>query len=263
LNEPASAGFFIFGGNDAGTGWKPVSIRVPILDARRHARTEHLDARPNKFFRFDSMSGLVATQPLEEIDNMDPSNQTLRGEPGYASIMPKFSLNPDTNVMSPLLAHMCRKDPTITTPSGGTTARQWVMTPWEYGDTAPASFIDEIVGEGSDNDGYPILVDGMRLQDLGIKISGGKPVKVDLGFVGVPRHVHLRSDAAQHRRLVLRQADRPRSLGDGADGQHAQGQGDGRRWRRLQRNHQDDDRGVRRIDHEADRVRHLVPHHSR
>jgi hypothetical protein len=99
---------------------------------------------PNKFFRFDSMSGLVATQPLEEIDNMDPSNQTLRGEPGYASIMPKFSLNPDTNVMSPLLAHMCRKDPTITTPSGGTTARQWVMTPWEYGDTAPASFIDEI-----------------------------------------------------------------------------------------------------------------------
>lgn len=137
----------------------------------------------NNFFRFKSMSGLVAKRKLERVDNMDPSNQTLEGVPTEALIAPKFSFNPDTNSISRLIAHFLSKAPTISTPSGGTSSRQWIMTPFEFGDTPSATYIDSLVMEGSDNDGNPILVDGVRMQEINIKIANGKIIDCDFGFL--------------------------------------------------------------------------------
>lgn len=136
----------------------------------------------NKFLRFISMEGMNADYQFTPVDNMDPSNQTLTGDATQGAVTPKLSLNPDVNSISPILAHHCGKDPVITTPAGATNARQWVLTPWEYGDAAPASHIDSLILEHYDGQECG-LVEGARLQDLTIKGAQGKNIIVDLGFV--------------------------------------------------------------------------------
>jgi hypothetical protein len=137
----------------------------------------------NNFFRAKSMSGIVAKRKMERVANMDPSNQVLKGNPVEAAIVPKFSLNPDADSLSRLLAHFLSKSPTISTPSGGVTSRQWVMTPFEAGDTPSATYIDSLSVEASDNDGNPILISGARMQDFTLKIQHGKIIDCELGFL--------------------------------------------------------------------------------
>lgn len=136
-----------------------------------------------KFTRIKNAAGFIADQTLERVENMDPSNQTLQGVPTKRLISPKFSHNPDANTVMPLLSHYLSKNPTISTPSGGASSRQWIMTPFEYGDAANATYVDSLVMELSDNDGFPVLVHGARAQDLGIKIDSGKLQSVDWGFL--------------------------------------------------------------------------------
>ncbi len=139
----------------------------------------------NKFIRFISMSGLVAVRKLVTTDNMDPSNQTLQGVPVEAVVAPKLKFQPDTNSISPLLAHHCSvpQSSYITTPSGGVNSRQWVLVPFETGDTPSSTYIDSLIMEGTDNDGYPVRVDGARMSDLSIKIANGKIVDVECDFL--------------------------------------------------------------------------------
>lgn len=135
------------------------------------------------FLRVKSAAGLVAKRTLNAPENMEPSNQQLRGTQSQAMIAPKLSLNPDVNSIPKLLVHFAGKDATITTPSGGTTSRQWVIAPYERGDTAPASFVDDLFFEADDGDDAPLLVVGARMQDLGIKIDNGKFQTLDVGFL--------------------------------------------------------------------------------
>ncbi len=136
----------------------------------------------NKFIRFISMSGTHSKRTVTPVQNMDPANQELSGSTTQAALSPKFTLNPDVNSIAPLLVHHCGSDPVITTPAGGTTSRQWVIAPFKRGDTAPAAHIDSISIEAYDGQ-TTVLDEGVRLQDVGIKIDQGKFVVVDLGFL--------------------------------------------------------------------------------
>jgi hypothetical protein len=137
----------------------------------------------NNFLRFKSMAGVVAKRTMVTTGNMDPTNQDLQGVPADAIIAPKFGLDPDTNSISRWLAHWLSKAPTITIPTGGTNTRQWVMTPFKVGDTPSATFIDTLTMEGSDNDGYPILIDGARMQEVEVKIANGKIIDCNFGLL--------------------------------------------------------------------------------
>ena len=135
------------------------------------------------FFRFKSMSGVFAKRGYAQVENMDPSNQKLKQTPVKAEIMPKFAMQPDVNSLQRLISHFCDKEPTISTPSGGTSSRQWVNTPREYGDAANATYISRLFGEASDGDGYPVLIDNMALQELSLKIEANKIVDATLAFM--------------------------------------------------------------------------------
>lgn len=137
-----------------------------------------------KFFRFKSMSGVVPKRSYAQVENMDPSNQKLKQTPVKAEIAPKFQLQPDVNSIQRLIAHFCDTEPTITTPSGGTTARQWVSNPREYGDAANTTYISRLFGEASDGDGFPVLVDNLALQEIALKIEANKIVDATLSFLG-------------------------------------------------------------------------------
>jgi len=136
----------------------------------------------NKFNRFISLDGMNAQYTFEPVGNMDPSGQSLGGDITQGAVNPKLTFNPDVNSIVPFVAHQCGKDPTITTPAGGTDSRQFVMVPFEYGDSTPAAFMDSMILEGYDGQECG-LVEGARLQDLGVKLDQGKNVVAELGFV--------------------------------------------------------------------------------
>jgi hypothetical protein len=135
----------------------------------------------NEFARFISMDGMNAQYGFEPVGNMDPSNQTIGGDPSSATVNPKLVFNPDVNTIVPFLVHQCGKEAAITTPAGGTLSRQHVIVPFEYGDTAPTTYRDSMILEGYDGQECG-LVEGARLQDLGVKFDMGKNIIAELGF---------------------------------------------------------------------------------
>jgi hypothetical protein len=136
----------------------------------------------NKFLRVKGYSGFVAKRGYERVSNMDSSGQTLKGIPLSALINPKIDVEPDVDAISPLLAHLCGKAPSISTLN--TTAKQWLLTPREFSESAPATWQDSIFCEASDGDGKPVLVSGVRLTDFDMKIQNGKIVTCSLSFLG-------------------------------------------------------------------------------
>lgn len=133
------------------------------------------------FFRPKSVAGMVAKRGYERSANLDPSGQTLKGIPATARIAPKVDNELVVDSISPMLAHWCGKEPTITTLA--TTAKQWVLTPREFSESAPATWRDSIWFESTDGDGYPVLVSGARMSEWEIKIADGKIVDSSMSYL--------------------------------------------------------------------------------
>lgn len=163
-------------GNESQVGWKYGTRYTTYGESVRQGPV-------NNFFRFKTMSGVNAKRTYASVENMDPSNQKQKGRPVQSVITPKFDLQPNVNDLLRLIAHFCAKDPTISTPSGGTSSRQWVNTPFENGDTPPVSHIDHLCMEATDNDGYPVFIDNVKLQEIALKIDANKIVDCQLSFL--------------------------------------------------------------------------------
>lgn len=135
-----------------------------------------------KFIRAPKFSGYVAKRGYEKTQNMDSSGQELKGYPLGATLMPKIEFDPDVNTISPLLAHLSGKAPTISNPTAG--VYQWLLTPKEYGDSAPATWQDSIFFVAHDGDGNPVLVSGARATEWAVKIAERKILSNSFSFIG-------------------------------------------------------------------------------
>ena len=140
------------------------------------------NAPVNNFIRFKSLSGMIPKRTFAATENMDPSNQSLKGQNVAAPINMKVSWQPDVNSLMRLIAHFCRKDPAITTPAGGTSSRQWVNVPFERGDSANAAYIDSLLLEPYDGQDCPLIY-GARVVGMGFKIAAGKLIDSDLDIM--------------------------------------------------------------------------------
>lgn len=140
-------------------------------------------ANINKFIPAKSYEGFVADRPLERSENMDSAGQTLPGVNLQAVIGPKISFMPGVDDLPPLLAHMNQQWSFGGQLGGGSGPFPMTTRPRVPGDAANPKYVDSLVGTISDGDGFPVLVSGMRAQELKYKIDAGKLSMLQASFL--------------------------------------------------------------------------------
>lgn len=148
----------------------------------RYEQSETVPAgNVNLFFRPKSITGIVPVRGFERVGNLDPSGQTLKSIPTTARIGGKIDFEPDVNSIAYLLQHACDKLATTSNPTGS--VYQHLMTPREFSEAAPATYVRTLFAECTDGDGYPIAIYGMGITGFEFKISEGKLVDCSMDYL--------------------------------------------------------------------------------
>jgi hypothetical protein len=130
-----------------------------------------------------SVSGMMGQITYERVANMHRSRQMMKGKKSRVAFNLKIeSEAPTVDELPRLFAHFMGKDPVIT--NLGVGAEQWVNQPYEAGDAANSRWLNSIFGEAHDGDGYPVLVSGIRVSEIGMKASAGKFSNLSISAFG-------------------------------------------------------------------------------